>query len=142
MGKREQSNSHYQRAAIEAVLAGGFIPDGETRTESYRAKVGELAQALVTAGGRQRFAKPGTPMKVTVGRITVCFYEVEKGKEPKNYINISTRQIDRITHWAKSEICYMRRDADAMGREVEWLERNPHLIEAANAAGAIAKATT
>ena len=43
MGNREQNNDYYQRKAIEAVLAGGFIPDGETGTVSYRAKAGELS---------------------------------------------------------------------------------------------------
>lgn len=129
MGKREMNND-YQRKAIEAVLAGGFIPDGETGAVSYRAKAGELAMKMVTAGGRQRFKKPGTAMKVTVGRITVCFYEVHDGKA-KEFASISTRMTPRIEQWAKSEICYMRRDADAMGRGAEWAERNQHLAEAA-----------
>lgn len=130
MGKRQEHNSYYQRKAIEAVLTGGFVPDGETGEVSYRAKTGELAMKLVNAGGRQRFKKPGTAMKVTVGRISVCFYEVENGAT-KNMTTLSTRELSRIEPWAKSEICFMRRDADRMGRGDEWVERNPHLVEAA-----------
>lgn len=133
MGNREMNNSYYMCKAIEAVLAGGFIPDGETGSVSYRAKAGELALKLVTAGGRQRFKKPDTVMKVTVGRISVCFYEVEGG-QTKNMITLSTRELSRIEPWAKSEIRFLRRDADKMGRGAEWIERNPHLVEAAIAA--------
>lgn len=130
MGKREQNNDYYQRKAIEVVLAGGFIPNGETDSVSYRARAGEVAMKLVTAGGRQRFKKPDTAMKVTVGRISVCFYEVLDG-EAKNMVTLSTRELSRIEPWAKTEICFMRRDADRMGRGTEWIERNQHLVEAA-----------
>lgn len=130
MGQTVRDNDAKLRRAIEAVLAGGFIPDGATETVSYRAKAGEVAQKLVTAGGRQRFKKPDTAMKVTIGRITVCFYEVEDG-QPANMVTLSTNELDRIKHWAKSEICFMRRDADKMGRGEEWVERNSHLVEAA-----------
>lgn len=131
-GRALRGDDYFQSKAIESVLANGFVPDGETDTASYRAKVGELAQRLINAGGRQRFAKPGTLMKVTVGKRTVCFYEVID-KKAKEFATLSTRETDRIAHWAKTEICYMRRDAISLGRGDEWLKKNPHLVEAAKA---------
>ena len=89
-------------AAINAVTAAGFVADGETRSESSRRKTGELTEALIGVGGRQRFALPGTAHKVTVGRRTTNFYQFEKGKdkEPRNFRYFDTADLDGIARAA------------------------------------------
>jgi hypothetical protein len=132
---RKANNGAFYAKAIEVVLAGGFVPAGETTTQTVRIPTtrspvyGGAGGEIATFGGRQRFTKPDTDMRVTVGKITTYFYEVEKG-ETKGGISINTRETERIRKWAATAICFHRHKAIALGRGDEWLRLNAGLIEA------------
>lgn len=72
-------------AALDALLAAGFIPDGRTRQEHVRIPTsklpvyGQSGGELATLGGRQRLALPGTSVKATVGPRTLALYRVKVG---------------------------------------------------------------
>lgn len=93
-----------QAAAIEAVLAAGFVADGETRSETVRIPTercpvlcrGKMGGEIATFGGRPRFALPGTNRRVTVGPRTVCFYRFEKGKDPTGFKSIDTKNLAAV----------------------------------------------
>jgi hypothetical protein len=93
-----------QEAAIKAVLAAGFVADGETRSETVRMPTmdcpvsnrGKSGGELTTFGGRQRFAIPETTHRVTVGPRTTNFYEFEKGKEIWGFRPFETFELDAI----------------------------------------------
>jgi DNA polymerase-3 subunit epsilon len=70
-------------AALNALLAAGFVPDGHTLQEQVRIPTsrspvyGQSGGELATLGGRQRLALPGTNVKATVGPRTLALYRVE-----------------------------------------------------------------
>lgn len=70
---------------INELTAYGWQPDGTTPTETVRVPTveapifGGIGGKVVTTGGRQRFARPGTNYRVTVGKRTTFFYRVVKG---------------------------------------------------------------
>lgn len=70
-------------AAIDALLAAGFEPDGQTREELVRVPtrhspmLGLSGGELAKFGGRQRFAQRGTNVKATVGPRTTTVYRIE-----------------------------------------------------------------
>jgi hypothetical protein len=70
-------------AAIDALLAAGFEPDGQTREEVVRVPtrqspvLGYSGGELARFGGRQRFAQRGTNVKATVGPRTTAVYRIE-----------------------------------------------------------------
>lgn len=88
-------------AAIQALLDGGFLPDGQTtqttaristrQSPVYGASGGEIA----TFGGRQRFAKQGTVIKATVGKRTTAIYRHE-GQKIKAIATVSTADTGAI----------------------------------------------
>lgn len=97
-----------QRHAIEILTAAGFVSAGETPTQSYRAGsssnpiYGGIGGGLCTVGGRQRFTKPGSALRVTVGKVSTCFYEVVNGVT--RYIaNVPTREEVRIKFFATGQ---------------------------------------
>lgn len=79
MTKTEQAMA----AAIDALLAAGFSPDGQTREEIVRVPtkhsplLGLSGGELAKFGGRQRFAQGATGVKATVGPRTTAIYRVE-----------------------------------------------------------------
>ena len=73
-----------QAAAAAALLAAGFEPSS---------KLGALLRRLT--GRSARFVKPGTALRVTVGRITTCFYEVVNGKT-RHLVDVPTKRTRRI----------------------------------------------
>jgi hypothetical protein len=96
-----------QAAAIEAVIAAGFVDDGETRSQTVRMEsasnpiYGGIGGRVTTIGGRPRFALPGTDRKVTVGPRSVCFYRFAKGdREPHSYQSFATKDVEAIRHAA------------------------------------------
>jgi hypothetical protein len=127
--------SYYAEKVVAVLAANGFVPDGITRAESTRTGssdnpiLGGSGGKVVFSGGRMRFHKPGSVIKATVGKITTCFYEVEDGGSPGWSTNVRTRDLERITRFAKTEVCFRRVDAIARGREQEWLEKNGHLLD-------------
>lgn len=70
---------------IDLLTQAGFVPDGQTPQQTVRIPtatsplLGHSGGQLATLGGRQRFAKPGTALKATVGRQTVALYQVKNG---------------------------------------------------------------
>jgi hypothetical protein len=71
--------------AVQVLLEGGFVPDGETtgatvRSESSTSLVlGGAGGRLTKVGGRARFSLPGTDWKATIGKMTTTFYRVVDG---------------------------------------------------------------
>lgn len=100
-----------QEAAIKAVLAAGYVPDGETRSETVRMPTtdcpvvgrGKIGGELATFGGRQRFALLGTPYKVTVGQRSTNFYEFDKGqdKEAHGFKYLDTVDLEGVARTAR-----------------------------------------
>ena len=66
-----------QEAAIEMLLEAGFVPDGK-------------------AWLRQRFAKPGSKRKATVGKTRACFYEVPTPGKSRMIAVVPTSDVARI----------------------------------------------
>lgn len=70
---------------IMLITAAGFAPDGATRTEVVRVPtvrsplLGGIGGERRTFGGRQRFTKAGSTVRITVGPRTVNVYRVEQG---------------------------------------------------------------
>lgn len=83
------------------LLSLGWVPAGETRTETVRMPtqasplLGGTGGELATFGGRARFALPGTRRRATVGRITTCFYVVADNG-PTDFRNFPSRDIGAI----------------------------------------------
>ena len=119
---------------IALLLKHGWQTDGATPIRKFRTGsatspiYGASGGKICLTGGRMRFVKPNSLMKATVGKITTCFYEVENG-ETRNFVNIRTREFDRIEKWAKAEVCYKRSDAIRRGLESEWVEKNAWLLD-------------
>ena len=119
---------------IALLLKHGWQTDGATPIRKFRTGsatspiYGASGGKICLTGGRMRFAKPNSLMKATVGKITTYFYEVENG-ETRNFVNIRTREFDRIEKWAKAEVCYKRSDAIRRGLESEWVEKNAWLLD-------------
>ncbi|MGY3582182.1 hypothetical protein ACVIGB_000893 [Bradyrhizobium sp. USDA 4341] len=71
--------------AIEVLLEGGFVPDGETASATVRSEsstslvLGGAGGRLTKVGGRARFSLPGTDWRATVGKMTTTFYRVVDG---------------------------------------------------------------
>lgn len=67
---------------IDLLLKSGFVPDGTTETQIVRIPTkrsplyGKSGGELATMGGRQRFMKPQTKIKATVGKRTTAIYRV------------------------------------------------------------------
>ena len=66
-----------QEAAIQVLREAGFVPDGQ-------------------AWWRQRFAKPGSKRKATVGRDRTCFYEVPAPGKMRMIAMVPTSNLARI----------------------------------------------
>ena len=66
-----------QEAAIQVLREAGFVPDGQ-------------------AWWRQRFAKPGSKRKATVGGNTTCFYEVHAPGKTRMMAKVPTSNLPRI----------------------------------------------
>ena len=75
MTKSEKS----QAATVAVLLAAGFEPIGK----------------LDALFGRRRFVKPGTALRVTVGKVTTCFYDVINGYT-RQLVNVPTKRTRRI----------------------------------------------
>lgn len=89
-----------QHAAVtEAVLAAGFIAAGATDTETIRIPTqaspvyGATGGELRTMGGRARYTKPGSDVRVTVGPQTTNVYRVRNSKT-EFLANLNTRDIE------------------------------------------------
>lgn len=85
-------------AVIDLLLAAGFEPAGHTREEVVRIPTsnaplfGRSGGELARFCGRQRFAKPGTSMRATVGPRTVAIYRAEEGKGLQGVQGIATHR--------------------------------------------------
>lgn len=70
-------------SVIDLLLASKFTQNGHTREEIVRIPtsksplLGKSGGELAKFGGRQRFGKPGTNIKATVGSRTTYFYFVQ-----------------------------------------------------------------
>lgn len=133
MQPRNNSSGPAERV-VTLLVKCGWVPDGETRSQQFRSGssanplYGGIGGEVSFIGGRMRFRKPDSPMKATVGKLTTCFYEVEDGAT-FNAVSIKTRETDRITRWARTEVCFRRSDAVRRGREAEWIEKNAWLLD-------------
>lgn len=98
--KREEAMG----AVVDLLLAAGFVPDGQTRAEIVRIPTatsplyGRSGGELAKLGGRQRFAKPGTTVRATVGSRTTALYRIEsKGIEGvRGIATRNTKDLDDI----------------------------------------------
>jgi hypothetical protein len=93
-------------AVFDALKAAGFIEDGHTVTHHVRIGTaknpvyGGLGGKAATFGGRQRFVRPGTQIKATVGPRTTNFYLVGERVGGRNKIDdlgsTTTSDLDKI----------------------------------------------
>ena len=83
--------------AIKILLDAGYKPIGTTKKETFKIMTVDTypspwSGVLVTMGGRLRFEKP--PYRATVGKRTVCLYEMVDG-QPTNFRNIKTKDFNK-----------------------------------------------
>ena len=84
---------------LEVLESAGFVPAGHTDQQTVRIPTsrspvyGRTGGELATFGGRQRFVKPGTDMRVTVGKRTVYVYTVKNG-ETRTVATYNTKDVD------------------------------------------------
>jgi hypothetical protein len=91
-----------QGAAIEVLREAGFVPDGQ-------------------AWWRQRFVKPGSKRKATVGREITCFYEVPAFGKMRTIAMVPTSNLERIKFVAceaGTEHAPEERHKDEVGQEM------------------------
>ena len=69
---RETAGDRMERIAARA-LELGYVPDGVTLREEVRTFSG-FSPRLLVAGGRSRFALPGSGERITVGPRTICVF--------------------------------------------------------------------
>ena len=85
---------------VEVLLLVGLEPDGQTATQTVRVPTvrapvfGGLGGELRAFGGRRRYRKPDSALRVTVGPHTVCVYTVVEGREPVFLATYQTRSIN------------------------------------------------
>lgn len=71
-----------RQAVRDLLQAAGYLPAGHTESETVRIPTmkapvfGGLGGEVRAFGGRERFALPDSPKRATVGKRTVCLYEV------------------------------------------------------------------
>jgi hypothetical protein len=93
--------SEFALGVVDLSLASGFVADGRTQVQTVRIPTrrapvfGGVGGEVRTFGGRQRFAKSGTDIKATVGRVTTCIYRLRNGKM-EIVANLSTKDRDGI----------------------------------------------
>ena len=86
-------------AVTDATLAAGFTCAGQTDTETVRIPTqaspvyGGAGGELRTLGGRERFTKPGSDVRVTIGPRTTNVYRVVNG-QTSFIANLQTRDIE------------------------------------------------
>lgn len=83
-------------AIVDAILAAGLVPDGETRTEVARMATSDGGSEVRTFGGRERYAMPGSDLRVTVGKLTTFVYRLTAGKVSP-LARLSTQDTDPAT---------------------------------------------
>lgn len=96
--------------AVDVLLQGGFVPDGETtgtvvRSGSTASPVfGAGGGQLSKIGGRTRFVLPGTEWKATVGKMTTSFYRVVSGAtfDMNVFSTADTERLERAVSSAAS----------------------------------------
>jgi hypothetical protein len=93
-----------QSVVINELIDNNWEADGNTISKSYKIitqKSYPLSGALITQGGRPRFRKGH--WKVTVGKRTTYFYQLDKNKQVNNGHHFSTtKDIDKIRQFANS----------------------------------------
>ena len=78
----------------------GFVPDGDTRTETVRVPTmrspvfGGSGGELHSFGGRQRLRKPGTDLCVTVGPRTTFLYRALGGGKVESIFHERTSELE------------------------------------------------
>ena len=83
---------------IATLLELGFVPAGETRLEHVRIPtmkspvLGGMGGERRTLGGRERYALPGTDLRVTVGPRTTNVYYA-RGGNVEFVLNEKTKQL-------------------------------------------------
>ena len=86
-------------AIVDALTRAGFVAAGQTAQEIVRVPTvrsplyGNTGGERRTFGGRQRYTKPGTNVRVTIGPRTVNVYRVVDGKT-EFLANLKTNKID------------------------------------------------
>lgn len=90
-------------AAVTVFEELGFLEDGATRTEHVRIGTsrspvyGGTGGELRVFGGRMRMALPGTDIRATVGKVSVCVYRAAgKGQPAQDMRTFGTRELDML----------------------------------------------
>ena len=87
-------------AIVNTLTRAGFVADGQTAQEVVRVPTvrsplyGNTGGERRTFGGRQRYTKLGTTVRVTIGSRTVNVYRVVDGNT-EFLANYKTREIDQ-----------------------------------------------
>ncbi len=102
--KRQTPAMVAMASVIDLILASGYAHGGETATEQVlipttnSPRFGKSGGELATFGGRTRFIKGED--RVTVGRLTTCFYKVKpEFKEASQFQTFNTKDVDKITEY-------------------------------------------
>ena len=78
--------------AIFFLLGKGWRPGGKTS----EAQVPKGSGKVITFGRRRRFLLPNTPRICTVGKRTTCFYSLDADRNPIDFVNVPTSDMDAV----------------------------------------------
>lgn len=85
-------------------LTSGFEEDGSTKMEHVKFITKDsypFAGALATFGGRLRLKSTKSNWKVTIGKRTTCFYQVEN-RQGFNFNNFPTKNVDLVSQFLQT----------------------------------------
>lgn len=98
---------------IQLLTKAGYQPAGQTIGETFRIVTQAsypCAGAEISTGGRQRFAIPGSPERVTVGKRVTCFY-LSENHQARAFQNFKTSDLAAIEQEAQARINAILPDA-------------------------------
>lgn len=85
-------------------LNNGFEENGSTKTGHVKIITKDsypFAGALATFGGRLRLKSTKSNWKVTIGKRTTCFYQVEN-QQGFNFTNFPTKNVEKISQFLQA----------------------------------------
>ena len=109
-----------RQAVRDLLQAAGYRPAGHTESEAVRIPTmnapvfGGLGGEVRTLGGRERFAIPNSPKRATVGKRTVCLYEVHQTDNVVPCVTNVRRSAQAQRSQVTGSTNYRTRDVDAI----------------------------
>lgn len=109
-----------RQAVRDLLKAAGYLPAGHTELEMVRIPTinapvfGGLGGEVRTLGGRERYAIPNSPKRATVGKRTVCLYELHQSENAVPCVTNIRRSAQGLYSQVTSLENYRTRDVDVI----------------------------